>query len=1212
MTGPQVRWSRLSVVAACIAILCSSMLRAQLYTGTVTGLITDPSGAVVPAARLEVADEQKGFTFNATTDISGNYLVRNLPPGTYRISVQAAGFKSETRSGVILDVNHNVTVNFQLQLGATAQTVEVTGQAPVLEAQDAVTGQTVDRKFINDLPLVNRSVTDLVMLTPGVTEVDTTCGLCTANNFISNGTRNATADILMDGVTTTNFEQNSGILFPLYTPSVDAVQEFVVQESNFSAEYGFTGATIVNMVIRSGTNNIHGSAYDFLRNSVMDSNNFFSNAAGIPLPALKLNNFGGTVGGPIKRDKTFFFFDYDGTRSSSLSTFQFGVPSALERTGNFGELCGYVGGTFDSTGMCSDPDGQLWDPYTGVYNNNLGGPQRSGLIPYNNLITYTSPGNPNLNGTSQQLPSHPGNLIDPVAYKMMQYFPLPNIAVGTPAYNPYTNWQGSASAPGVNNQFDIKIDQRFSDKDLLAVRYSRGWSPGPHSPNCFGNVADPCDGGPAPSDANLVAINHTHTFSPNLLFTASYGLARSYVFEETIAAESQYKGLSPTATLGMPSYMDDSHIPFIPAIVLGNYTSPSGTNMGTLPWSYEREGTETHELLGALNWIKGAHDLKFGAEGRMHRTNYTQPGTPGGYFYYDFTGTSEYPYSGGGDALATFMTGVGGPGSWGQYEIPNYVSTQSFQYGGFVQDNWKANRKLTLNIGIRYDVNTPRSERYNRMNALDPDVVSPLSAPGLGTLHGGEIFMNPNNRNNFGTDHKAVGPRLGFAYQVFNKTVLRGGYGIFYSTVKSGASGTGALGWQGYDQTTPYYALNPSDGATPYGRLSNPFPSGIIFPPGSSKGLLNDVGYGAAGPIVSIDTANPYEQSWSFGVQRELPGSTLLDVNYLGKKGTHLYFGGAGNLDYLGSQIEHYTPGQISALNTYVNNPFYGIITDPNTGLSSQQYPASQFQLPFPQFTAFSGEDPPWSNSIYNALQIKAEKRLSHGLQFLVTYVWSKSIDDASSTGGAVTWLGGITHMADPNNRRLERGLSTFDMPSVLQFSYTYDLPVGRGKAFLGHTNSVVNAVLGGWETTGIWRFTDGRPEILSLSGGQSLPTYGAQQPNLVGALHCASSDILNQYFANPDVAVVPPAFTLGTASRTDGSCRQPGIANSNLAVYKEFPLAKLREGARLQFRLETYNAFNHPQFSGPNTTVNSGSFGVITSTANGPREVQAALKFYW
>jgi hypothetical protein len=375
------------------------VLWAQLYTGTVTGVVTDPSGAVVPAAQLQLVDEQKGFVFSAATDVVGSFLFRNVPPGSYKLSIQASGFKSETRGGIVLDVNHNVTVNFQLQLGATTQTIEMKDRAPVLDAQDAVTGQTVDRKFINDLPLVSRSVTDLVMLTPGVTEVDTFCGLCTANNFISNGTRNATADVLMDGVTTTNFEQNSGILFPLYTPSVDAVQEFVVQETNFSAEYGFTGSTIVNMVIRSGTNQIHGTAYDFLRNSVMDSNNFFNNAVGLPIPALRLNNFGATVGGPIRHDKTFFFFDYDGTRSSTLSTHQAGVPSALERTGDFGELCGYAGGTFDSTGMCSNPDGQLWDPYTGVYNADQGGPVRSRFVPFNNLITYTSPGNPNLIGT---------------------------------------------------------------------------------------------------------------------------------------------------------------------------------------------------------------------------------------------------------------------------------------------------------------------------------------------------------------------------------------------------------------------------------------------------------------------------------------------------------------------------------------------------------------------------------------------------------------------------------------------------------------------------------------------------------------------------------------------------------------------------------------------------------------------------------------------
>jgi hypothetical protein len=764
----------------------------------------------------------------------------------------------------------------------------------------------------------------------------------------------------------------------------------------------------------------------------------------------------------------------------------------------------------------------------------------------------------------------------------------------------------------VGNQFDIKVDQRFSEKDLLAVRYSHGWAPGFPTP-CFGNVADPCDAGPSINNTNLVSINHTHTFSPSLLLTVSYGFARAYNFDESVMGESKYKGMSPTATLGMPQYMDASGIPQLPGISLGEYAAAGEVNIGTEPWSYQREGSETHELLGALNLVKGAHNLKFGAEGRMHRMNHTAPGLPGGFFSYDFTGTSEYPFSGGGDSLASLMTGVGGDDSWGDYEIANFVSTQSFQFGTYVQDNWKVSKKLTLNLGLRYDLNTPRTERYNRMNALDPDVVSPIAYPGqVGPLYGGEIFMTPHNRHNFGTDYTDIGPRIGFAYRIHDKTVIRGGYGIFYSVVKSGSAGTGSIGWQGYDQLTPYYPLNPNDGATPYGRLSNPFPNGVIYPPGNSLGLWNDIGYSAEGPIVSIDTATPYEQSWSLGIQHELPSHTLLDVSYIGKKGTHLYFGGAGNMEYLGPQIEQYNSNQITALNTYVNNPFSSVITDPNSMLSSSTLPAYQFELPFPQFTGFGGQDPPWANSIYSALQIKAEKRFAHGLQFLVTYVWSKSIDDASSTGDSVTSLGGITHLQDPNNFHLERSLSTWDMPSVLQFSYTYELPVGRGKALLGHANAVTNAILGGWETSGIWRFTDGRPEILGLAGGQSLPTYGPQQPNLTGTLQCASSDKLNQYFTNPDVATVPLPFTLGDAARTDGSCRQPGIANANLAVFKEFPLSRLREGAKLQFRLETYNAFNHPQFSGPNTTVNGGSFGVITSTANSPREVQAALKLNW
>jgi carboxypeptidase family protein/TonB-dependent receptor-like protein len=1147
-------------------------------------------------------------------DASGRFVFRSVPPGTYKLTVEAQGFQSQTQTGIKLDVNQNATVNFSLQVGATSQAIEVSEAAALLSTVDAVTGQVVDRKFINDLPLVSRSVFDLAFLTPGVTEVDNTCQGCTANNFISNGGRNATADILMDGVTTTNFEQNSGILQPTYTPSVDAVQEFSVQQSNFSAEFGFSGATVVNVVTRSGSNNFHGSGYDFLRNQKLDANNWFNNQAGNSIPPLRQNNFGATIGGPIKRDKTFFFFDFDGTRQRSLSTAVGGVPSAAEKAGDFGEVCGYQGGTFDSAGRCSAAGGQLWDPYTGVYSSDAGGPVRSGYIPFNNLATYMSPGSPRLNGTGFQLPAQPGNLIDPVAAKLIQYYPSPNRNVGSAAYDPYNNWFGSGSNKNNNNQFDVKIDHRFSDHDLFSVKYSQQWNDG-HGLNCFGNVADPCDFGPGTGTAHLVAINHTHTFSPTVLLTVSYGFTRGAPWSHGITGD--YKNLDPSALLGLPKYMDASGVPQLPTIyIYGGYSGAGagGASIGNQPWSVLREGQETHHLLGSLSWVKGQHDLKFGAEGRMHRINFTQPGVPGGLFIYDFNGTSQQPYSGGGDAMASFLTGVAGPGAWGQYEVPNFVSTQSFQYGGYVQDNWKISKKLTLNIGLRYDVSTPRSERYNRMNTLDPSVVSPIQAPGMGTLHGGEIFMTSNNRNNYATDFHDIQPRFGLAYRMSEKTVIRAGYGIFYSTTRSGAAGVGPVGYQGYDENTPWNTTYQNDGATPWGRLSDPFPVvGVKLPPGSSLGLANDIGFGAAGPIKSIDSTTPYEQTWSFGIQREVPWNILIDANYIGKKGTHLYFGGAGSLNFLGPQIEHYTADQISALNTYVPNPFAGIITDPNSSLSNPTVPASQLQLRFPQFTGFGGDDPPYANSIYHAVQLRVEKRFSHGLQFLVTYAWSKSIDDASSTSGNVTWLGGTTSLQDPNNYRLERGLSTFDIPQVLQFSYAYELPIGRNKLIGGNMPAVLNVIIGGWQTNGIWRFTDGRPVILGLSGGQSLPTYGGQRPNLVAPLKCnTGSDWLNNYFANPDALVVPAPFTLGTAPRTYGGCRQPGQANATLSLFKEFPLSRLREGMRLEYRFEAFNALNHPQFAGPNTTFNGGSFGTITGTAVGPREVQMALKLYW
>ena len=510
-----------SVLVVLICIAVPSMLFGQGYFGTVSGELTDASGAVVEGAKVVLTDQQKGFTFNAASDNGGRYLFRSIPPGMYSVTAEMQGFEKIVRINIKVDVNENATANLTLKVAGAAQTVVVEAQKQTIATEDAVTGQVINRKFINDLPLVDRQVINLTYLSPGVTDMDDQCPNCGGTNFVSNGSRGASSDILMDGASVTNFEPNGGITEATYLPSPDAVEEFKVQQTNFSAEFGFSGASVVNLVTRSGTNAFHGSAYDYLRNQVLDANNWFNNHYGVPIAPLHRNEFGATIGGPLIKNKTFFFFDYDGLRESTMSTYQAGVPSDAERAGDFGEVCGAQGGSFDSTGLCDVASGQIWDPYSGTYDSGAGGAVRSAFIPFNNIATYTSPGNPNLVGTPYELPNVPGNLIDPVGQKMMSLFPEANIAGG----GIYDNFIASGANKGYNDQFDIKVDHRFSEKNLMSVRYSQQWNSG-YSYNCFGNFTDPCAGGPNAASSHVFAINDTHTISPTLLLTTTFGFTR--------------------------------------------------------------------------------------------------------------------------------------------------------------------------------------------------------------------------------------------------------------------------------------------------------------------------------------------------------------------------------------------------------------------------------------------------------------------------------------------------------------------------------------------------------------------------------------------------------------------------------------------------------------------------------------------------------------
>jgi len=1209
-----------------LVLLLSTTVRpvwTQLYSGTITGVIVDPSGAVVPGAAVTATELDRRYTYTATTDATGRYALRAVPPGKYSLAVEARGFDKYVRESFPLDVSTTVTVDAALQLAKGAVAITVTdSSAPQLQTETAALGQTINRKLINDLPLVGRGLFDLVSLAPGVNPPAGHAfgpGNGTATNFVSNGTRNMQSDVVLDGVTVTNTEQNGATAVALYTPTVDSVEEFKVQQGNFSAEYGYTGGATVNAVTRSGSNQFHGSAFFFMRNRATDANDFFANAAGQPLPAVNWHEFGGTVSGPITipkvykgRDKTFFFVSYNGHRTKSASTDSGGVPSAVERTGNFGELCGYAGGKFDAAGMCSNPNGQIWDPFTATMDWNAGFGVRQNFIPFNNLKTYMSPGNPA--SPQGNLAAVPGNLLDPVAAKLAAYYPAPNLNVGSPAYNPYHNWLGTGAAPTSFNNLDFKGDHLINQNNRLSVKYARSFGTSTNGPNLFGNAGDTHTQGFGRGLNQTGVVNYTNTFNANTILTVTVGDVHSWSSNKNLL-NSTYSDLSPVTTLGMPAYIATSGYNSFPQ----TYLSQGYESVGNQAWSNYTTGSETRHLLGSLVRVAGPHEIKAGAELRIHFLNMLFNGEPAGVYNFSQFGSAQKEGwsggSGGGDAMATFMMGLND--GWGGYEIPIRPAISSKQTGMFVQDNWKVNDKLALNIGVRYDIELPRTERYNRMSYFDPNAPAPAllnNVPGMPNLKGAleYVGVNGNPRTISPIYWGEIQPRLGFAYRLRNDTTLRGGYGIYYLQSFTGLVGLSVTSFNGFSATTNNTNWG-ADLTVPVSFLRNPYPFGLNIPQGAKSGAGFLLGQQLGAPIPAWNRT-PQDQSWSFDLQHQLPWSTLVDVGYVGTKGTHLYQGGVNALDYMPAGAAAAYRANPAAANAQVPDPFYNII--PGAAQSVAQY---RLWLPYPQYFLGSNNSPgltgtgdPRGNSIYHALQIKVEKQFSSGIQFLSSYVWSKSIDDASvPTSGGSNFEGGSSSLQDPNNLHLERSLSQFNIPHVFQIASVFELPFGRGKKFGNRINRLANLALGGWQLNATFRWDDGQPLAISLLNTQPMPTYGGQRPDMLGQLKQSPGVNIEQYFANPGVIGTPAPYTDGTASRTDPRLRAPGTNTLAGSLFKDFPL-HFREGARIQFRAEFFNLLNHPQFGVPNTTFGDPNFGKIFSQANAPRTGQLALKAYF
>jgi len=988
------------------------------------------------------------------------------------------------------------------------------------------------------------------------------------------------------------------------------VEEFKVQQSNMSAE--IAGGTVINVITRSGTNSFHGELWEFFRNNDLDANNFFSNSAGLGQAHLERNDFGGEVGGPIKKNKAFFFFDFAGLRYlQGVTSGTIGVPDAAERTGNFVELCGRAKGTFNAAGACSVAAGQIYDPFTGALNASGNGATNRTPIPFNNLATYQSPGNPL---SPRRLAAVPGNLIDPVSAKLIQAYPLPNVNVGSAAYNFHIKISSvKARIPQTRSPMTLKCHQRFTDNDSLSVRFSHEWQTY-QGANFFGNDYDTNTQGPSTDSAYLGVINYTHTFSPTTVATISFGY--SHDLNATGGIASLYPGFNQVTTLGLPAYTLASGVIAPPSInVYGGYASENGNgSIGAQGWSVLNYGSEAAHLIGSVDHVVSNHEIKVGGEMRRYRINFIQAGNPAGIYSFDQFGTANGSSNSGGiggDGMATFLTGYNNSG-FSQYEIPPSVATQSYDVAGFVQDNWKVNDRLTLNLGMRYDVVTPRTYRYDNANYFDPRVQSPLGPPNTGALQ--YVAYQGNPRTQFNTYYGGIGPRFGLAYRIGKNTTIRGGYGIFYDPSVMSAAGAGAGGNQGYQAVTSALSNVPGAPNVPNSFLSNGFPQGILPVSGNSAGRASEIGLGISGAPYRSWNQVPQEQTWSFGFQRQAAFNILLDAEYVGRKGTHLYFGGTNNLDLLSAQQANAYRANPNYYNQQVPSPFHNNPLVSTTGsLNSPTVSLWQLLLPYPQYTGVSVSNNPAANSIYNALQLRGEKRFSRGLQFLATYVWSKSIDESSSGGSGLNFLGagGLATIQDPNNRAIERSVSSFNLPQVFQFSSTYELPYGRGRKFGSTVNPIVDFVLGGWQLNGIYRWDDGFPVSLGYNASVNVPGYGGQRPNLIGNLTTCGTGNLNQYFCNPGVVVAPAPYLDGNATRYLTSARIPGTDNVTASLFKSFPLG-FREGARIEFRLEAFNVLNHVQFGGPDSTLGDATFGRISSQANAPRQVQLGIKAYF
>jgi len=1144
-----------------IALLAISGF-AQDRTASMTGTVRDPTGAPVPDAKITITNAETGIKHTATSSSNGDYTVTLLNPGTYNTLVEHQGFKKIERSNIELHVNDNVKIDYPLALGEVTQVVDVHEEVPLLRTTDASLGQVVDNAKVTSLPLNGRSSFRLVELTPGYLPTpgalgqfgDIPVNTTWDSNFSINGGQGYSNEIMIDGTPSTTgfFDQITTM------PSVDALVEFKVLGNSMSAEFGHTGGGVLNVTTKSGTNVVHGTLFEFLRNSVLGANDYFNNLAGSPRVAFKMNQFGGSVGGPAVlpklyngKNRTFFFFNYEGTRWRRGAVFVTTVPTAAERSGDF---------SHDVTNS-----GQLitiYDPSSTEPNPSVAG----------QYVRTAFPGN-----------IIPTSRVNNIGANMTSYYPLPNRAgSGASGVNNYTSNAGGA----VNkDQFNGRLDHQITASDKIFGRFSSDVT-ALCQPNTYGNIASPgaASVGCTTFKNRSASLEDDYTILPNVLFSVRYGFARWY----QIRAGLSY-GFNQT-TLGFPaSLVSEEQIPAFPTVNVTGYGA-----LGNQGSNYLSNGNDTHSLLPSLTIVRGRQMIKTGADMRLSRINLFNPSSPGG--VYNFTqaftqGPNPLTSSTtAGDAFASMMLGVPASGS---VTTDVGVSMQNYYFAGYVQDDIRVTDKLTVNAGLRYETESPYTERHNRFVGLDANLASPAANPEFPNLTGGLVFASPTNRYVYDWYKKGFGPRFGMAYQAAKNTVIRAGGGFFYAPLQISNNAVGFSPSSGFASSTPLIS-SIDGGLTPFNSLASAFSGGLIAPTGTSLGAATFLGQGIT--VWDGHPITPRSYQWNFDVQHQLPWSVLIDVAYVGNRGVYL----AGNRQFDAMPSQYLSIG--AALLNSVSNPFFGKI---NTGaLALSTVTLQSLLTPFPQFTSVDVINDTAGNSTYHALQLKAEKRLSSGLSFLVAYSFSKLISDVPWAASGIGGNNGSGTFQNWYNLSAERALSAQDFPQTLTISYDYALPFGKGRTIGSHWHGPVDRLLGGWALNGISRLSSGNPLTFSTSVNNTHSLGGGERPNSNGTNATLSDPSIYEWL-NISTFSTPPAFAFGNVGRTT-NVFSPGIINFDASLFKN---VVFHERLTLQVRAEFFNLFNHENFAPPDTSLGDKTFGQISASNLLPRVGQMALK---